>query len=151
MLEEVDRKPGGARCFLQLIDFFVFRHWSLPRTFSQCSHRKRNLAQEASVLIRVSIVASAVCLAASSADALCLRSSIGIDWEDHVVNELKYLICLHNEQNDALNSQGDIINSHADDINSIYRLLEAMASGMDSYETRINDLEERIAELEAGQ
>ncbi len=80
---------------------------------------------------RILVVAIAVSMAGEA--SACMRSVIGYSFEDQVDNELKYLICLHNEQNDALRRQASVIRDLANEI--------------DSKETSIQLLEQKVDQL----
>lgn len=65
------------------------------------------------------LAALLVCTPASA----CIRSTIAFDFSDQVNNELSYLICLHNEQNERINEQSRRINEQTDLIESLSRKL----------------------------
>ncbi|MCB2127848.1 MAG: hypothetical protein KDE03_01910 [Rhodobacteraceae bacterium] len=110
---------------------------------------------------RFAIALAGTLLITGKANAFCTRG-FGYDFGSKLNAELDYLVCLHNEQNDALNSQADIVNNHASVINDLSnrqdRISEAMrdlAGLIDearrdyaALEDRVTDLEYRIQALE---
>lgn len=71
--------------------------------------------------------------------AICSRG-FGIDANSALNAELKYLICLHNEQNDALNEHAEIINSQGS-------LIQRLDSRIDDLELQISTLNRELDTL----
>lgn len=71
---------------------------------------------------------------------MCFRSP-GFDFEGQIKAEFSYLICLHNEQNDALNEHADIINAQS-------RRIADLESELDNLRWALEQLEDRISDLE---
>lgn len=88
---------------------------------------------------RILVVAIAVGMAGEA--SACMRSVIGYSFEDQVDNELKYLICLHNEQNDALRRQASVIRDLANEIDNKETSIQLL-------ERKVDQLVDRVLVLE---
>ncbi|WP_298293381.1 hypothetical protein [uncultured Litoreibacter sp.] len=112
--------------------------------------------------MRALLVAFVSVALATPASAFCSRG-FGYDFESQINAEFKYLICIHNEQNDALNNHSRLINDHADALNiqraSINDLIDRnneMRQALLSLSSEVRNLaqsnellEDRISSIEA--
>jgi len=71
----------------------------------------------------------------------CMRNAVGFSQIDKINNEFDYLICLHNEQNDALNRQANVIRSLAQAIDSKDTQIILMQQQLDRLQNRLLQVE----------
>ncbi|MGI2031977.1 hypothetical protein ACRQ1B_06245 [Rhizobium panacihumi] len=105
----------------------------------------------------------------SQAQAMCFQSR-GYDFASSIDGAVKWLTCLHNEQNEAINEQANIINRQSSMLQEMERrsrddrlTLSRLASensrllvdaeraqiNINEMRTTIKDLEERLSSVEA--
>ncbi len=80
-----------------------------------------------------------------SAEASCRR---GLDLENTFQSvmhtEIKYLFCLHNQQNDFINDQNRIISEQADEIIYLIREIEGMRDAIANQKYEIDKIKRKI-------
>ena len=97
--------------------------------------------------VRSLVVACLVAFPANAAHAFC-SEGYGYDFASKISGYLDYLVCLHNEQSDALNEQARLINSHADGINELISRQNEIAELMGALSDMTNDLAAKMSDLE---
>lgn len=86
------------------------------------------------------LVIALTMLTATDATA-CIRNPLAYSFEDKITNEFAYLICLHNEQNDALRRQADVIEDLAREITQKDTAIRMLENDMSRLKARVQILE----------
>lgn len=89
---------------------------------------------------RYGLVALFIATAPTYSWAYCSRG-ISFDFESSINSEFKYLLCLHNEQVNSLNSQAEFMNTSR-------RMIGDLASDLDGLREKHNTLVTIISEQE---
>ncbi|ATU94381.1 hypothetical protein [Phyllobacterium zundukense] len=90
-------------------------------------------------MLKIIVWGLALVIVPQQAFAFCSRG-FALDPNDALNVELRYLFCLHNEQNDALNKHAEIINSQGS-------LIQRLDSKIDELELKLDLLARELVTL----
>ncbi|WDR03103.1 hypothetical protein PSQ19_02560 [Devosia algicola] len=107
--------------------------------------------------VRIAIIAALMMLAPSAASAACFQT-VGYDTTSFINGAVDYLVCLHNQQNDALeehtralnrqidtsNQHADLINQNAQRISDLERQNQLLQMQLDALTGLVNAIDGRI-------
>lgn len=79
----------------------------------------------------------------TAGNAFCMQST-GFDFASSVNGAIDWLVCLHNEQKDTLNSHANTLNIQADELQSLTRTVNTNAQITDQEGSRISDLQRKM-------
>ncbi|KQW62685.1 hypothetical protein ASD02_00695 [Ensifer sp. Root1252] len=99
-------------------------------------------------IMRKTIATLVLLGSAAQAQAFC-SEGFGYDFESKLNSRLEYLVCLHNEQNDAINQHANIINSLNIKIDDLARKLRETESALQDREMEILNLTSEISSIKS--